>query len=169
MVDSIKGFIKWLIISTVVIAVVKVMYISIRVAVDGCYNFNFADDMITLLLILSILLNIVLIDTIVRVVKRSVSDSSSFKILSSTEYQVLSTASSWTWKDVSEYINMISQVSASCKVMDKIICDTIKNELGENSETIKFTSIKSFAEYLKSINDHQMEYLENFKTDKKIK
>jgi regulator of replication initiation timing len=55
--------------------------------------------------------------------------------------------------------HVIKITEGNCKIMNLIIDNTIKNENGEDTCTIKFDSIKTFATYVKAMNDMNIEYL----------
>jgi len=54
----------------------------------------------------------------------------------------------------------LNTIDFNCKVMDKILSDTIDNENGINTNTEKFKNIRSFAMYLKALNDLNLNYIE---------
>lgn len=54
----------------------------------------------------------------------------------------------------------LETINFNLKVLDKILSDTIKNEDGEETTTDKFKSIKSFATYIKAMNDLNLDYIE---------
>lgn len=54
----------------------------------------------------------------------------------------------------------LETINFNLKILDKILSDTIKNEDGEETNTNKFQSIKSFAMYIKAMNDLNLEYIE---------
>ena len=46
------------------------------------------------------------------------------------------------------------------KISDIIISNTIKNENGEETSTVKFDSVKAFAQNMKCFNDLNIQYIE---------
>ncbi len=46
------------------------------------------------------------------------------------------------------------------KVSDIVISNTIKNENGEETSTVKFDSVKAFAQNMKHFNDLNIQYIE---------
>lgn len=55
---------------------------------------------------------------------------------------------------------VLSAIRCNCKTVDMILTETIKTENGEESNVSKFNSIKSFAIYMKCLNDNIMKYVE---------
>ena len=52
-----------------------------------------------------------------------------------------------------EYYYVLNTLKNNLKISDIIISNTIKNENGEKTSTIKFDSIKAFAQNMKCFND----------------
>lgn len=59
------------------------------------------------------------------------------------------------------YQRILSTLKFNCKVIDMFITDTIKNENGEETTTVKYDSIKSFAEVMKAMNDTNLNFIKN--------
>lgn len=55
--------------------------------------------------------------------------------------------------------NPLKTIEFNCMVTDKILSDTISNESGEITNTMKFKDIKSFAMYIKALNDLNLDYI----------
>lgn len=53
----------------------------------------------------------------------------------------------------------LKTIEFNCMVTDKILSDTILNESGEITDTAKFKDIKSFAMYIKALNDLNLDYI----------
>ena len=47
----------------------------------------------------------------------------------------------------------------NCKIMERILEEVIKGENGEESQVVKFTNISSFAQYIKAMNEVQIDFL----------
>lgn len=59
------------------------------------------------------------------------------------------------------YQRILSTLKLNCKIIDMIITNTIKNESGEETTTVKYDSIKSFAEVMKAMNDTNLNFIKN--------
>ena len=57
--------------------------------------------------------------------------------------------------------NVLTTLHSNQKILDLILSNTIMNEDGEESCTMKFKDIKSFATYIKAMNDISIEYVKN--------
>lgn len=62
-------------------------------------------------------------------------------------------------KNYMDYHCTLTTLKLNCEVMDIILSNTIKNENGEETPTLKFDSIKSLAEYIKAMNDINIDYI----------
>lgn len=60
----------------------------------------------------------------------------------------------------SYYHTILKSIEYSLKIMNNILSETIKAENGEESSVTKFKDIKSFASYLKTMNDTIINYVE---------
>lgn len=56
---------------------------------------------------------------------------------------------------------IITTMQSNLKVLDMVLNETIKGENGEESSIMKFKDLKSFANYIKAMNDFSLQYLEN--------
>lgn len=63
---------------------------------------------------------------------------------------------------INEYKYINSSVLCYLKTLDMILKETIKNENGEESNIMKFNSIKDFATYIKAMNDFNIDYIEKY-------
>lgn len=64
--------------------------------------------------------------------------------------------------------NPLNTIDFNCKIMNKIILDTIDNENGMDTNTEKFKDIKSFAMYLKALNDLILNYIKELLGNERI-
>ena len=71
-----------------------------------------------------------------------------------------------TLEELDKYKNLcadsyaiISAIKCNCETVNMILTETIKTENGEESTVSKFSSIESFAIYMKCINDNIMNYV----------
>lgn len=62
-------------------------------------------------------------------------------------------------KMIEELYNSLRTLEGNLKVSNVIIEETIKNENGEKSNTVKFGSIKQFAEYIKCFYTVNLDYI----------
>ena len=63
-------------------------------------------------------------------------------------------------KKYEKYYSALKTLKNNLQISDVIISDTIKNENGEETSTIKFDSIKTFAQNMKCFNDLNIQYIE---------
>lgn len=54
---------------------------------------------------------------------------------------------------------ILSAIKCNCETVNMILTETIKTENGEESTVSKFSSIESFANYMKCFNDNIMKYV----------
>lgn len=55
--------------------------------------------------------------------------------------------------------HILSAIKCNCETVNMILTETIKTENGEESTVSKFSSIESFANYIKCFNDNIMKYV----------
>ena len=108
------------------------------------------DNIIGLILFLSILINFVFIKAI-YVPKV---DRDKYIVLSKEDYSDIQKK----WYE--EFYCILKTLENNLKILDIIISNTIKNEDGEETSTIKFDSVKSFAQNMKNLNDINIKYIE---------
>ena len=53
----------------------------------------------------------------------------------------------------------LKSIEFVCNVIDKILSDTIANEDEKQTNTVKFNDIKSFAAYIKALNDVNLSFV----------
>lgn len=63
-------------------------------------------------------------------------------------------------KKIEELYYSLKTLKGNLKVSNMIIEETIKNENGEDSNTVKFSSIKQFAEYIKCFYTVNLDYIQ---------
>lgn len=99
---------------------------------------------------MSIFINLVFI----RAICISKADCDEYIVMDKEEYE--STQS----KKNEKYYCVLKTLENNLKVSDVIISNTIKNENGEETNTVKFDSVKAFAQNMKCFNDLNIHYLE---------
>lgn len=62
-------------------------------------------------------------------------------------------------KKYEKYYCVLKTLENNLKISDIIISDTIKNENGEETNTVKFDSVKAFAKNMKCFNDLNIQYI----------
>lgn len=117
------------------------------------------DDIIGGILLLSIFVNIIFI----RAIYVSKADRDRYIVLDREEYKSVQS------KRYEKYYSILNTLENNLKVSDIIISNTIKNENGEETSTVKFDSIKSFAQNMKCFNDLNIKYIEKQLGEKKGK
>lgn len=63
-------------------------------------------------------------------------------------------------KKIEELYYSLKTLEGNLKVSNMIIEETIKNENGEDSNTVKFSSVKQFAEYIKCFYTVNLDYIQ---------
>ena len=63
-------------------------------------------------------------------------------------------------KKIEELYHSLKTLEGNLKVSNMIIEETIKNENGEDSNTVKFSSVKQFAEYIKCFYTVNLDYIQ---------
>lgn len=116
----------------------------------GEIQHRIVDDIIFGILLLSIFVNIVFIKSIYV----SKADRDRYIVLDREEYKSVQS------KKYEKYYCILKTLENNLKVSDIIISNTIKNENGEETSTVKFDSIKSFAQNMKCFNDLNIQYIE---------
>ena len=56
---------------------------------------------------------------------------------------------------------ILKNIKFNCLVVDRVLSETIAKENGEDVDIIKFNDIRSFAMYIKAMNDLTVEYIES--------
>jgi hypothetical protein len=64
-----------------------------------------------------------------------------------------------------EYQQLLSTFKCHCETVNMILTETLRAEIGEESNIEKFKSIEAFAVYMKCLNDNIMKYVKE-KLDK---
>ena len=108
------------------------------------------DNIIGFILFLSILINFIFI----KVVCVSKRDRDKYVVLSIEEYSDIQK------KKYEEIYCILSTLENNLKISDIIISNTIKNENGEETSTVRFDSVKAFAQNMKCFNDLNIQYIE---------
>ncbi len=63
-------------------------------------------------------------------------------------------------KKYEEFYCVLKTLENNLKVADVIISNTIRNEDGEETSTVKFDSVKAFAQNMKCFSDLNIQYIE---------
>lgn len=71
-------------------------------------------------------------------------------------------------KKIEELHNSLRTLDGNLKVSNVVIEETIKNENGEETNTVKFDSIKQFAEYVKCFYTVNLDYIQKVLQGEKI-
>lgn len=116
----------------------------------GEIQHRMVDDIIGGILISSIFINLVFI----RVIYVPKADRDKYIVFDKEEYKSIQR------KKYEKYYSVLKTLKNNLKISDIIISDTIKNENGEETSTIKFDSIKTFAQNMKCFNDLNIQYIE---------
>ncbi len=116
----------------------------------GEIQYRIVDDIVGGILLLSILINLVFI----RAVYIPKADRDKYIVLDKKQYK------SAQIKKYEKYYCVLKTLKNNLKISDAIISNTIKNENGEETSTVKFDSVKAFAQYIKCMNDLNIQYLE---------
>lgn len=115
----------------------------------GEIQHRIVDDIIGGVFLLSIFINLVFI----RAIYIPKADRDKYIILDKEEYKNVQS------KNFEKYYCVLKTLENNLKVSDIIISDTIKNENGEETSTVKFDSVKAFAQNMKCINDLNVQYI----------
>lgn len=99
---------------------------------------------------MSILINLVFI----RAIYISKADFDKYIVLDKEEYKNAQS------KKYEKYYCVLKTLENNLKISDIIISNTIKNENGEETSTVKFDSVKAFAQNMKCFNDLNIRYIE---------
>lgn len=116
----------------------------------GEIQHRIVDDMICVILLFSIFINFVFI----RAICVSKADRDKYLVMDKEEYKSLQS------KKYERYYSILKTLENNLKISDIIISDTIKNENGEETSTVKFDSVKAFAQNMKCFNDLNIQYIE---------
>lgn len=136
-----KESIFWFFATLIALSVITFGWQGLELLFYGEIQHRVVDDIIGVILFLSVFVNIAFIKSICT----SKKDKEKYDNLHMKNYQV--------------YYNALTTIEWNCKITDMIISKTIKNENGEETNIEKFDSIKSFANYIKGFNDINMEYI----------
>lgn len=60
------------------------------------------------------------------------------------------------------FFHVLTTIKFCMAVMDKVLSDTMDNENGKDTYTVKFQSIKDLAVYIKAMNDTNIHYVEQY-------
>lgn len=115
----------------------------------GEIQHRIVDDIIGGILLLSVFINIVFI----RVIYIPKADRDKYIVFDKEEYKSIQS------KKYKKYYCILKTLENNLKISDIIISNTIKNENGEETSTVKFDSVKAFAQNMKCFNDLNIQYI----------
>lgn len=90
----------------------------------------------------------------IRAIYISKADFDKYIVLDKEEYKNAQS------KKYEKYYCVLKKLENNMKISDIIISNTIKNENGEETSTVKFDSVKAFAQNMKHFNDLNIQYVE---------
>lgn len=116
----------------------------------GEIQHRIVDDIIGGIFLLSIFINLVFI----RAIYIPKADRNKYVVLDKEEYKNIQS------KKYEKYYCVLKTLENNLKISDIIISNTIKNENGEETSTVKFDNVKAFAQNMKCFNDLNIQYIE---------
>lgn len=143
------NYLFWIIVYYVIALLITFGWQGLEILFYGEIQHRIVDDIIGGILILSIFINLVFIGAI-RIFKE---DCDKYIVLYKEEYKSI------IRKKYEKYYYALKTLENNLKISDIIISDTIKNENGEETSTVKFDNIKSFAQNIKCFNDLNIQYI----------
>ncbi len=150
MKKKIKEWIKWYLIYMALAFVITFGWQGLELLFYGETQHRIVDDIIGFILLLSVLLNVIFI----KAIYISKSEREKYVVLDKDTYE------NFNMNNYKDYYLTLKTVQDNCKCANLILSNTIKNECGEKTSTVKFDSIKSFAQYMKAFNDINVDYIE---------
>lgn len=154
MKKRIKEWIKWYLVYIVLALAITFGWQGLELLFYGEIQHRIVDDIVGFVLLLSILLNVIFI----KAIYISKSEREKYVVLDKDTYENLRENN---YKDnYKEYYWTLKTIQGNCKCANLIVSNTIKNECGEETSTVKFDNIKSFAQYVKAFNDINIDYIE---------
>jgi len=90
----------------------------------------------------------------IRAIYISKADFDKYIVLDKEEYK------NAQMKKYEEFYCVLKTLENNLKVADVIISNTIRNEDGEETSTVKFDSVKAFAQNMKCFSDLNIQYIE---------
>lgn len=139
----------WLVSNVVIAVIITYGWQGLELLFYGEIQHRIVDDIIVLILIWSILINVIFAQKFYI----SKTELNKYVVLDKEKYEYFQEC-------YEELYYALRTVENNCKTADLIISDTIKNENGEETNTVKFGSVKSFAQYIKCFNDINIQYIE---------
>lgn len=152
--ERVKVFIHkssfWIVSYYIIVLFIHFGWQGLELLFYGEIQSRIVDDIIGLILFSSILINFVFI----KAIYVSKANRDQYVVLNKEEYSDIQK------KKYEEIFCILKTLENNLKISDIIISNTIKNENGEETSTIKFDSIKSFSQYMKCFNDLNIKYIE---------
>lgn len=143
-------YLFWIISYYVIALLITFGWQGLELSFYGEIQYRIVDDIIGGIFLLSILINIVFI----RAIYISKADRDKYIVLDKEEYTNIQR------KQYEKYYCILKTLENNLKISDIVISNTIKNENGEETSTVKFDSVKSFAQNMKCFNDLNIQYIE---------
>ena len=143
-------YLFWIISYYVIALLITFGWQGLELSFYGEIQYRIVDDIIGGIFLLSILINIVFI----RAIYISKADRDKYIVLDKEEYTNIQR------KQYEKYYCILKALENNLKISDIVISNTIKNENGEETSTVKFDSVKSFAQNMKCFNDLNIQYIE---------
>ena len=127
-------YLFWIISYYVIALLITFGWQGLELSFYGEIQYRIVDDIIGGIFLLSILINIVFI----RAIYISKADRDKYIVLDKEEYTNIQR------KQYEKYYCILKTLENNLKISDIVISNTIKNENGEETSTVKFDSVKSF-------------------------
>lgn len=143
-------YLIWLISYYVIALLMTFGWQGLELLFYGEIQHRIVDDIIGGIFLLSIFINLVFI----RAIYVPKANRDRYIIFDKEEYKSIQS------KKYEKYYCVLKTLENNLKVSDIIISDTIKNENGEETSTVKFDSVKAFAQNMKCFNDLNIQYIE---------
>ena len=140
----------WLISYYAIVLFIKFGWQGLELIFYGEIQRRIVDDIIGGILLFSILINL----AFVRGIYLSKTNRDNYIVLEKEQYK------SVHMKKYEKFYCVLKTLENNLKVSDIAISNTIKNENGEETSTVKFDSVKAFAQNMKHFNDLNIQYIE---------
>lgn len=161
-----KDLLKWVLIIGSVMFVVCYGWQVLQILIEGHIEERRVDTIVGLILVVSLLLNIVFIDSIIRTIRMCSMSQANVTEINKEQFDALMDGEEVPWTAAFDHFQQMNTILANLRIIDTVLSNTIINESGGETDTKKFDSIKCFAAYIKSMNDVNINYI-NIITDNK--
>lgn len=143
-------YLFWIISYYVITLLITFGWQGLELLFYGEIQHRIVDDIIGGILLLTVFINFAVIGGIYL----SKTNHDKYIVLEKEQYK------SVLMKKHEEFYCVLKTLESNLKVMDVVILNTIKNENGEETSTVKFDSVKAFAQNMKCFNDLNIQYIE---------